>query len=125
MSTDLPNPPEEPRAPEPTAAAPPEAPPAAAPSVIHLRVATTPPGAQVSLDGKSLGKTPIDREVAAAQKPGQLKIQLRGHRALVRKVDLGADVVLELALQREGKGPSRPHGTPDKPPGGLDIKEGR
>ncbi|HUS66203.1 MAG TPA: PEGA domain-containing protein, partial [Kofleriaceae bacterium] len=102
----------------------PEMPAPGAPAMVHVRVATSPPGAQVSLDGKVLGKTPLDREVAAAKKSGQLKIQLRGHRALVRKIDLAADVRLELALQREGKPTTKPPGV-DKPPGGLDIKEGR
>ena len=102
----------------------PETPATGAPATVHVRVATSPPGAQVSLDGKPLGKTPLDREVPAAKKSGQLKIQLRGHRALVRKIDLAADVRLELALQPEGKPAIQPPG-PANPPGGLDIKEGR
>jgi hypothetical protein len=89
---------------------------------VQLRVSTTPPGALVSLDGKSLGKTPVNRPVASSQRAGQLKIQLRGHRAVMRRVDLRGDVRLDLALQREAVKDLK---TPDDKSHGLDIKEGR
>ena len=69
-----------------------------------LRVVTTPPGATVTVDGKSLGPTPIDRAVDGGQRT--VRVVLDGFEPIERVVTLSpahtraAPYVLELSLEK-------------------------
>jgi eukaryotic-like serine/threonine-protein kinase len=116
---------------------------------IHLRIETTPPGATATLEGKTLGQTPIDAHVAASSAEGEIELDLRGYRPTSRSVPLDRDGEVRIVLHREshrsksksGKGASSSSkgsgrrgsdegGDDDdraeRPPAAdLDIKEGR
>jgi PEGA domain len=78
----------------------------AAPAVLaRVHVATTPPGAMVSIDGKELGPAPLDAEVARGQHLVVARAPL--HRAIVQGVSVaegggpsGATAV-DLVLERD------------------------
>jgi hypothetical protein len=65
----------------------------------RLRVATTPPGAMVSVDGTALGRAPLDVQVTR----GQHLVVARAprHRAAVQGVNVEGAAAVELALDRD------------------------
>jgi serine/threonine protein kinase len=103
----------------------PDAAPVAAPDAavapqrtIRFRIDSTPRGAAVYLNGKLLGKTPLTASVASSDKGGQLRVVLRDHTPVTRRVDLSRPVELRLPLAPVVK--------PDqKKPDDLQLREAR
>jgi eukaryotic-like serine/threonine-protein kinase len=102
--------------PAPAAAAPAAIPSAASPAAepaparrdeIRLRVDTTPPGATATLDGKPLGRTPIDMRIAASSGEGQIDLELPGYRSASRTIALDRDGRLRVSLDRERRRSNR------------------
>jgi hypothetical protein len=79
---------------------------------VHIE---TPPvtGAEVELDGKVLGKTPLDIKVKRASNMGQLTVRLAGYTDETRKVDLSGDFSKVIALVKKEVPP--PHHDPVVP----------
>jgi serine/threonine-protein kinase len=67
-------------------------------TTIHLHVTTTPGGARVELDGKPLGTTPLDVDVAKLDGEGQLVVSRDGFVELKQRLDRRSDRSLALAL---------------------------
>jgi eukaryotic-like serine/threonine-protein kinase len=68
------------------------------PETIHLHLTTTPPGATVELDGKRLGATPLDVDLARLDADAQLVIARDGFTAVKQRLDLRSDRSLSIAL---------------------------
>ena len=68
---------------------------------IHLRIDSSPLGATVSLEGRRLGRTPIDTKVLSADRHGELELQLRGYRTARRSIALDRDGQVRVSLQRD------------------------
>jgi eukaryotic-like serine/threonine-protein kinase len=124
----------EPLADEPAATPAPVAAEQPAASDVSIHVESSPPGATVTLDGKRLGRTPVDAVLRSEEREGELEIELRGYRTARRSVALNRDGELRVALQREAarKPPaprpsSRTSGreAPSDPAESLGIKERR
>ena len=114
---------------------------------IRLRIDTTPQGATATLEGRRLGRTPIDVQVPASEEEGEVELELRGYRTLTRQVSLARDGEIQVELRRESResresrrssrsksdrksGRSREdddsgRAEPERSPVDLDIKEGR
>jgi len=72
----------------------------AAPAAMQrLHVATTPAGAMISVDGKPLGRAPIDTQVTRGQHLVVARAPL--HRATVQGVLVDSAAVVEVALERD------------------------
>jgi serine/threonine-protein kinase len=72
---------------------------AAAPAdTVHLHVSTTPAGALVELDGKRLGTTPLDVELARRDREAQLVLSRDGFAEVTRRVALAGDRSVVVAL---------------------------
>jgi serine/threonine protein kinase len=83
----------------PTTKPPPPAPPPA-PAKIRIQLTSRPSDATVLLDGKKLGKTPLDEAVPAD--PGKHQLRLRRGRVSARlDVTLDADIQQDVTLTRE------------------------
>lgn len=69
-----------------------------------LVINTVPAGALVSLDGRSLGKSPARAENLPADKQVQLKVTLDGYQPLARtqKIVAGRTETLRLSLEKQG-----------------------
>jgi eukaryotic-like serine/threonine-protein kinase len=65
---------------------------------VHLHVATTPGGATVELDGKRLGATPLDVELARRDREAHLVISHDGFTEVRQRLDLRGDQSLSLVL---------------------------
>jgi hypothetical protein len=65
---------------------------------IHLHLTSTPGGATVDLDGKRLGATPLDVEVARLDGDAQLVISRDGFTDVKQRLDLRVDQSLSVAL---------------------------
>jgi serine/threonine-protein kinase len=108
---------------------------------IRLRIDTSPQGATATLEGRRLGRTPIDVQVPASDEEGEIELELRGYRTLSRQVSLARDGEIQVELRRESRRSSRSRSDrrsgrsredddsgraePERPPVDLDIKEGR
>jgi hypothetical protein len=68
---------------------------------IRLRIDSSPRGATVTLEGRRLGRTPIDTQVPSADRPGELELQLRGYRTARRSIARDRDGEVRVSLQRE------------------------
>ncbi len=79
-----------------TAAAPVAAP--VIPAGIKLTVTSRPSGADVTLDGKALGKTPLDTTVPSRAERGVLTISAKGHKTAERDVAGDRDAELSVDL---------------------------
>ena len=81
--------------------------PAAAPSIdasatdITIRVSSNPPGATVLLDGKKLGKTPLEVKMPHSSVTVELKIRRDGYASKRVNVTLDKDVEVTATLKRE------------------------
>ncbi len=111
------------------------------PGEIRLRIDSSPQGATATLEGRRLGRTPIDVQVPASEGEGEVELELRGYRTLSRSVSLARDGEIEVELRREARRSSRSksdrksgrsrdeddsgRAEPERPPVDLDIKEGR
>jgi hypothetical protein len=110
-----------PPAPAPTALPPravPAAVPDAAPVQVVLAIESEPSGAVVTLDGRSLGKTPLDARVEPDGREHTVTFELVGFRPEARQVLVDRDRALAVALKRRDRATARP-------PTPMDIKEGR
>ncbi len=107
-----------------------------APATIRLHVQSTPDGAEVKVDGQSLGTTPLDIAVPASAAHRSLEVIRDGHVTETRDVVLDRDAQLEITLKSSAKPvPVRKPGAKPKPgdgkkPGnrpsdGIEIKENR
>ncbi len=65
----------------------------------HLTIVTVPPGADVSVDEQSMGKTPLDDRVLVSVGHRKVTAALAGGPATTRYVDVAADDDLSLTLQ--------------------------
>ncbi|HEY0987233.1 MAG TPA: serine/threonine-protein kinase [Kofleriaceae bacterium] len=65
---------------------------------VHLHLATTPAGADVELDGKRLGATPLDLEVARLDGDAQLVVSRDGFADVKQRIDLRSDQSVSLML---------------------------
>ncbi len=97
-------------------------PPPAAPTNISLTVASTPPGASASLDGKPLGTTPFTITVPVAAGMHELVLARRGFVVDRSEIALDRDLSVSRALRAAHGGAVKPP-PPYKPP--LEIKGGR
>ena len=104
------------------------------PDEIRLHIDSSPPGAIVTLDGKRLGRTPIDAQLPPVDGDGQIQLELRGYRTVRRAIARDRDGELRVSLQREEV--RRPQSRPeprrsersegaDRSPDGPDIKKRR
>ncbi len=84
-----------------------------APAVVMVHVVSTPAGATVTLDGESLGVTPLDVEVPRGERTGQLVISYRGYVAARRTVDLRGRVEFDGSLTAQPKVVTRPKPRPE------------
>jgi serine/threonine protein kinase len=76
----------------------PDAPDAPVAETMHFHVTTTPDGALVTLDGKPLGATPLDVELARLDGDAQLVISRDGFAEVRQRLDLRADRSVSLVL---------------------------
>src|SRR6185436_18905698 len=65
---------------------------------VHLHLVTTPAGADVELDGKRLGVTPLDVEVARLDGDAQLVVSRDGFADAKQRIDLRSDQSVSLML---------------------------
>jgi hypothetical protein len=89
------------------------------PAIIHIAVATTPPGADVFVgaEAASRGKTPLTIELPKGQGETTIVVRAEGFKEASRPVKLGMDAQLEIALAKDRSGGKRPPGDGKKPPG--------
>ena len=95
---------------------------ALAPAKVKVHLDTAPSGAQVFLAQGLLGKTPMDWEVEASDKPVELQFKLAGYKAATQLVacQAGAQVKVELSkLPKQQQNPKEPQDPV------LQIKTGR
>ena len=108
-----PSPPQNPNPPPNSNPTPTSSPPPAEPAL--LSVESDPAGAEVTLDGRALGQTPLGLHIDADGREHTLKLELAGFRAETRQVLLDRDRAVAVVLKKR----DRPRPTP------MDIKEGR
>jgi hypothetical protein len=78
---------------------------------VHLHLATAPGGADVELDGKRLGATPLDVELARLDGDAQLVVSRDGFVDVKQRIDLRSDQSVSLVLApvaRPAKAVKRP-----------------
>jgi serine/threonine-protein kinase len=68
-----------------------------APAPVQLRVEGT-PGAQVVVDGKTVGRAPLELSLPSAQKRRRIAVVLEGHQSWTRDVAGDVDILLVAAL---------------------------
>jgi serine/threonine protein kinase len=85
------------QAPPPLPTTAPEAEPAA-PSKVRIRIVTRPPDANVMLDNKRLGRTPLDETVAAEPGKHVIKLRRKGYALHLLDVTLDADITRDISL---------------------------
>jgi hypothetical protein len=66
------------------------------------------PKATVFLDGKALGKTPLDREMDRGEAHAVLELRRKGYESWTREVALSEDISLEPTLERKRRGKRPP-----------------
>jgi hypothetical protein len=93
-------------------------------ATIHLHLATTPGGARVELDGRRLGTTPLDADVAKLDGDGVLVVSRDGFADLRQRLDLRGDRSMTLALTpiARSKVTRRPPPAPRRPPPPEDAR---
>jgi serine/threonine-protein kinase len=97
----------------------------AARTQVRLRVSSTPSGAEVRLDGKRLGVTPLDTRVDAESGTASLELRHGTRKRATRSVplDQDLDLTVELVESKRGTRPTRPNPTsPTNPPDDLEIR---
>jgi hypothetical protein len=63
-----------------------------------MRIVTHPAGVTVLLDGKRLGRTPLDETIATDPGTHVIKLRRRGYVTQLLEVELDADVTQDLTL---------------------------
>jgi hypothetical protein len=101
-----PAPPPEPEAPP----APPEPAPPPEPATITVRVMSTPAGADVYMDGKLVGKTPVEVQLPQHSADVNLKVMRAGYDDKELVVKAESDQTLEVALGKKVAKKKRPRG---------------
>jgi serine/threonine protein kinase len=93
---------------------------------VELPVISEPPGATVSIDGETLGKTPTKLTLQPGTSSVEVTLALSGYEPVTRRVS-ATDSELSLALRPQGGKPSSGPGTkkPGQGGGNLGIKTGR
>jgi serine/threonine-protein kinase len=93
------------------AAAPPTGGPAPAPpALVRVAVRATPPRAEVRLDGRPLGTTPIVFEASRDSQVHRVDISADGYESKSEDVTLSGDVTVDVALERRAApAPARAH----------------
>ncbi len=70
--------------------------------LIAVHVETTPvPGAEIDLDGKLLGRSPLDIKLKRTSANGQLVVKMAGYVDSAAKVDLSGDFSKVIALKKD------------------------
>ena len=70
--------------------------------LIAVHVETTPvPGAEIDLDGKPLGRSPLDIKLKRTSANGQLVVKMIGYVDATAKVDLSGDFSKVIALKKD------------------------
>jgi hypothetical protein len=108
-----PEPPAPPPAPPPepvVVAEPPEPAPPPEPATITVRVMSTPAGADVYMDGKLVGKTPMEIQLPYHSADVNLKVQRDGYADKELVVKTESDQTLEVALGKKVAKKKRPRG---------------
>ena len=96
----------------------------AAPSTVRLQVASS-PGASVSLDGRLLGRVPLDVPIARDALPHRLEIAHAGAETIARTIVADRDLSLEVQLPRRAHAPAHAPAAAAKTPahaGGGEIE---
>jgi hypothetical protein len=75
------------------------------PATIKVQVTTKPAGAEVLLDGKVLGKTPLHVELPGAEAEVTLTIRRKGYTTEERVISTANDQALDVALAKKAKRP--------------------
>jgi len=104
-----PPPPAPPPEPVVVAEPPPPAPPPE-PATIVVRVMSTPASADVYMDGKLVGKTPMEIQLPMGSADVNLKVQRDGYADKELVVKTEADQSLEVSLAKQKKAKKRPRG---------------
>ena len=71
----------------------------APPTLVTLHIESTPEHADVSIDGKQHGQTPVEVQVPRGEQPVRLELQLHGYQPLVEEAVPDVDQRLRLVLQ--------------------------
>jgi hypothetical protein len=66
--------------------------------MVRVQIVSHPPDATVFLDGKKLGKTPLDEAVAADAAKHVFKLKRKGYTMARLDLDLSADVTQDVTL---------------------------
>jgi serine/threonine protein kinase len=87
------------------------------PALVHVRVQSTPPGAEVSFEGVSgvveaSGTTPVTLEVPRGEGARRLVVQLQGYRPAEETVVPSSEVTVKLALEPLPPPPASPPAAP-------------
>ena len=69
---------------------------------VELNIGASPPDARLFLDDRPLESNPYKGNLPGDAKPHQLRVEARGYATQSRSITLDRNVVLELALQKEG-----------------------
>jgi eukaryotic-like serine/threonine-protein kinase len=75
--------------------------PPAQPATVALSITTVPAGAEVVLNGVSLGTTPLDRTLPARDATETLTFRLTGYRDAQRKIRADSDIRLSVKLDKK------------------------
>lgn len=100
-----------------TAVIPPAPPARPATAAIAIRLETTPPGAEVTVDDVVVGETPFELELARGGAPARVELRRRGYQTVRRTVLADRDQALTFELRRRTGGAGRkPGGAPGREP---------
>ncbi len=90
----------------------------APPKEIHVRLSSVPAGAEALVDGKSVGRTPVEVDLERGDGEAAVTLTLEGYTPKTRKISATKDGEYEIALERERVRPPvhRPGETMKRPP---------
>ncbi len=84
----------------------------ATPAFARVEVSTDPPGADVYLDSKKRGVSPLVLDSLDPAKPARITLKRRGYHSTTKQVELGAlDVKLDVKLVAQAEGAAEPTGS--------------
>jgi eukaryotic-like serine/threonine-protein kinase len=89
--------------------------PSAAATTVRLQIETVPPGAHVFLDGRDLGRTPLDAPLPPGSAPLPLSLRLPGYLPLATSATPRSDLRLVLTLVPLPRPSRAPEGTRSRP----------
>jgi eukaryotic-like serine/threonine-protein kinase len=84
---------------------------------VTLQIKTTPPGAEVRLDGERLGVTPGAFSLARSEQPQKLTVVREGYREHVQDLVLRDNLQMTLELEKKKTTPSKRPGKKPRKPG--------